>query len=515
MSLDLDSQVQLLSRIQFLTRFSSNLIPITGGEGAGKTWLAQRYLENWADASQQVLMLCHPSQSDAQHRAIILQQLAPNAVFNEHDPLLQSIERILGQYPVQLLLVVDDAHLLSPAIIAELWALVQKGQAEPDWQVNVLLFSHTGRLDKYLESTSHGQGQLPLEVEIPPLAEQEVQTFVETMFAAEPLDAQGRRLLRERASKVAPKPGELVKLEQGEHQDMANQTSRKPSPLVVMAVLLVIAVAAIVGWLYPSATNEVAGGVGQAQLDEALAEVDVTGTMDLSSNLAEEEQASPVEPEETASAGAVDTSADDSHNLPPEVSIEGLTVGRSETNQRVVVPSDVVDAMISEQDLGGSGEEAVVDMRDTLQPVLPEGGASEQPQAGGETNTVDAEPSTDTTPSQTSSTAVQPAPQTSVPASVLGEALTSVDANHYALQLAAMKSLDAASKFIDDYDIDSLASVYETRRNGVPWFIIVTGDYPNVVAARRAETQLPQRIQALQPWVKSYRQIHTEIERVK
>ena len=71
------------------------------------------------------------------------------------------------------------------------------------------------------------------------------------------------------------------------------------------------------------------------------------------------------------------------------------------------------------------------------------------------------------------------------------------------------------NKFIAEYQIANIATIYETRRNGEPWFIVISGDYPNIVAARRAETQLPERLQVVQPWVKSYAQIHREIERVK
>ncbi|MFZ6044218.1 hypothetical protein ACOV11_27485, partial [Vibrio natriegens] len=69
---------------------------------------------------------------------------------------------------------------------------------------------------------------------------------------------------------------------------------------------------------------------------------------------------------------------DDSQNLPPEVASEGLTVGRSDGQQRVVVPAEVVDAMLDEQSLGGSGEQAVADNQARLQPALPEGAVASQ-----------------------------------------------------------------------------------------------------------------------------------------
>ncbi len=184
-----------------------------------------------------------------------------------------------------------------------------------------------------------------------------------------------------------------------------------------------------------------------------------------------------------------DTADDDSHRLPPEISLEGLTVGRSDDSQRVVVPSDVVDAMITEQELGGSGEKAVAE--------APKNVAS--------------------TPVTSEPTAAVPEVQAeaSRKKANLGAALKAIDKRHYALQLAALKSLSAANNFIAEYQIDQIATIYETRRNGEPWFIVISGDYPNIVAARRAETQLPERLQIVQPWVKSYAQIHREIERVK
>lgn len=46
--LDLESQTELLERLQLLTRFGSNLVNVCGRQGAGKSWLAQRFLDSWA-----------------------------------------------------------------------------------------------------------------------------------------------------------------------------------------------------------------------------------------------------------------------------------------------------------------------------------------------------------------------------------------------------------------------------------------------------------------------------------
>ncbi|WEM42494.1 AAA family ATPase [Photobacterium sp. DA100] len=517
--LDLDSQVQLLSRLQFLTRFSSNLIQVTGNEGAGKTWLSQRYLEHWAGDSRQSLLLCHPNQQDGQHRSIILQQLAPRAVFNEQDPLGQSLERLCQGQPVNALIVVDDAHLLSQELVAELWGIVQQARLYPDWQVNVLLFSYSSRLDKYLGQLVQGQGNTPLEVEIGPLSEQEAQLMVEKLFDGEHLDAQGRRRIRELASSCAPLPGELLKLELAEDKDMAEKVSRRVSPLALLGGLVVVVVAVIAWWFMPlDDERPTPGGIPQAQLDRLPDEPAETA-------IADDNAVSPV-PDSTPAV------EEDSHALPPDVSVEGLTVGRRDSAPRVVVPSDVVDAMLDEQQLGGTGEQAVAERQDSLQPSLPEGqpvalpevhpdGDSPQPvPEAGEDSAARSEPPVEVTELDAAEGAAveegaSAVAATPVVAQELGSKLRAVAPEHYALQLAAMRSLPTAQQFILDYDIETLAEVYETRRNGVAWFIIVTGDYPDVQSARLAESRLPAQLQSVDPWVKSYRQIHTEMDRAK
>lgn len=512
-ALDLESQVQLLSRLQFLTRFSSNLIQITGVEGAGKTWLSQRYLEQWAGSGQQALLLCHPNQSDSQHRAFILQQLAPRAVFNEQDPLQQSVERMLDAHPVNALIVVDDAHLLSPVVLAELWAVVQHARSTPGWQMNVLLFSYTGRLDKYLGQVTHGQGPAPLELEISALTEQEAQAFVEMRVMDKPLDAQARRWIREQAAGCTPLPGALAKLECGEHKDMADNISHRPASVMVLVVLIVMVAASMAWWFLPSSSTPLSV---ESEVSPSLPEAGLPDTQTLVEQ-AIGDVTTGVSQTGKDAALAVDSAEDDSHSLPPEVSLEGLTVGRSDDNPRVVVPSTVVDAMINEQELGGTGEQAVVNQQSELVPAIPAvqpSPTSVAPEENVDDVAVPPVVAVEEAITAAATSTVKPTP-VNLPVVELGARLRDIPSQHYALQLAAMKSMSAAHEFINQYQISTLATVYQTRRNGEPWFIIVTGDYPDVQAARQAELRFPEPLQALQPWVKSYLQIHREMDRAK
>lgn len=142
--LELDSQRELLERLQLLTRFGSNLITITGTQGAGKTWLAQRYLEVWAPDKNQSLLMCFANQDDAQRRLTILSQLVSEPLFNPADSLIDSFIHLMDGEACDVVIAIDDAHLLSETLLSELWMLVLESQQNALWTVNVVLFTRTG-----------------------------------------------------------------------------------------------------------------------------------------------------------------------------------------------------------------------------------------------------------------------------------------------------------------------------------------------------------------------------------
>nr|WP_241905081.1 AAA family ATPase [Enterovibrio norvegicus] len=499
-ALDLDTQIQLLSRIQFLTRFSSNLVQVTGESGAGKTWLSERYLENWANEPNQSLLICNPSQQDAQHRAIILRQIVRDGVFNENDSMLQSLEYMLEGQNIHTLIVIDEAHRLSATLIAELWALVTEAQQRENWQINVLLFSLRGKLNKWLQKVSYGQGVKPLELEVSPLAENEREMFIEVMMVSRQLDAAQRRALKQKAALLPALPGALKGLEQQETSSMEEKKRRSLLPLLILAFLLLVAGAGIVWWTLTQqstenveATNVIPDGV--KELSELLDEKEA----EMAKQNAAEAQGSEAT---VLNADAID----DNISLPEDPTVEGMTVGRRDENRRIVVPDRVVDAIIDDQAIGGDGTAAV---DEALIPELAEQNqvpatpASENTQAAASATTQEQADKAEQTPEP-------PAPQ-AVSVTLSNTELLAVSDTRYALQLAALQSKAAVDDFLQQYGIENTARVYETVRNDEAWYMILIGDYPSVNAARRAELELSANVRRLTPWVKSFAQIHKEI----
>ena len=86
------------------------------------------------------------------------------------------------------------------------------------------------------------------------------------------------------------------------------------------------------------------------------------------------------------------------------------------------------------------------------------------------------------------------------------------DPAHYTLQLVAGENLDTIRKFIREHRLvnDDLA-LYQTTRNGKPWYGLTYGIYPNKQKAIDARSQLAPHLRKLTPWVREFGNIQTAL----
>ncbi|MGP4123251.1 MAG: SPOR domain-containing protein [Sodalis sp. (in: enterobacteria)] len=49
--------------------------------------------------------------------------------------------------------------------------------------------------------------------------------------------------------------------------------------------------------------------------------------------------------------------------------------------------------------------------------------------------------------------------------------------------------------------------VYQTRRDGKPWYVLVSGVYPSLLQAKNAMSQLSSDMQTKKPWVRQIGQV--------
>lgn len=78
-------------------------------------------------------------------------------------------------------------------------------------------------------------------------------------------------------------------------------------------------------------------------------------------------------------------------------------------------------------------------------------------------------------------------------------ALKSAPSSHYTLQLSSSSNYDNLNGWAKKENLKNYV-VYETTRNGQPWYVLVTGMYASKEDAKRAVSTLPADVQAKNPW---------------
>ncbi|CAH6783183.1 Cell division protein DamX [Vibrio chagasii] len=493
--LELESQVELLERLQLLTNFGSNLVTVAGKPGSGRSWLAQRYLEAWATEKNQCLLLCHPSQDDQQRRALILSQIVSDPLFNQHDSLSDSLARLLDGEPCSVVIVVDDAHRLSELLVSELWMLVLEAQANPQWTINIVLFSEIGHLDTLLTRLSYGQQHKPIDLEIDDLSQPEAEHFFESLVIRY-VDDESETRVRRAFNKAQPLPGELMALGElkVEKRIIIRSIIGSPINIAIVVALLLLLIGGGYWWMFSQPTPD-----DKAQSLIAPIEQTVIPTFEVDSD-SEQAGVEGVVDSEASTDISYQGADDDSSSLPPVVVEETASVGEVEQDQqRVVITSDVVDALLDDK-----AESADTSAIDAAVKKNTEVEANSQADAEAASTVDDESDLTESTP-----------PTKKITFSFAREELQAISPRAYTLQLSAMTSLEDVQSFIEEYDLENKVRIYPTLRNDTKWFIITYQDYPTIQVARDAVSTLSKPLQQLEPWAKSMNQVHREIERAK
>ncbi len=90
-------------------------------------------------------------------------------------------------------------------------------------------------------------------------------------------------------------------------------------------------------------------------------------------------------------------------------------------------------------------------------------------------------------------------------------ALKSAPSSHYTLQLSSSSNYDNLNSWAKKENLKNYV-VYETTRNGQPWYVLVTGMYASKEDAKRAVSTLPADVQAKNPWAKPLHQVQADLK---
>jgi len=83
---------------------------------------------------------------------------------------------------------------------------------------------------------------------------------------------------------------------------------------------------------------------------------------------------------------------------------------------------------------------------------------------------------------------------------------------HYTLQLVAGERRETIEKFIREHKPDGQLALYQTTRNGKPWYGLVSGIYADKQQAIDARSRLPAPLRSINPWIRPLADVHKDLQ---
>ncbi|WP_413723559.1 SPOR domain-containing protein [Sodalis sp. RH24] len=139
--------------------------------------------------------------------------------------------------------------------------------------------------------------------------------------------------------------------------------------------------------------------------------------------------------------------------------------------------------------------------------------AAPQPTAAPTRHTMVIEPATrapaaaaQRAPAATAAPVATSAPAAAAAPASAGGSIQAAPAGYYTVQISSASQATTLNAYAKKQQLGQYW-VYETRRDGKPWYVLVSGVYPTSAQAKSAVAQLPADIQAKKPWAREIGQV--------
>jgi len=281
------------------------------------------------------------------------------------------------------------------------------------------------------------------------------------------------------------------------------------------------------------------GGQGAQQPASAASggdkSIDLSGSSSMSGQTAGQSQ--PASTDQPSTPGQA--TSPQQLNIPPIASTptEAQPVQTPDNQQRVELPGDLNTALNNQQGqvdtasqtgmgtslpvgqatVGGSASRPAP-VKTANAPVVHQSGSQQKPvvHKPAMSKPVAQKPATGKPVLQESKPAVtarhSPGPVMHTPAAaapVGNSANTAKPGGNYTLQLSSASRSDTLNAWAKKQNLNSY-HVYQTTRNGQPWYVLISGSYSTPADAKRAVASLPAEVRAQNPWVKPVSQVKKE-----
>lgn len=485
------SQQQAIDQLHQQCQQSVSLIMLHGAEGSGKTTVAELFLEQASDYAEVAFISANERSTNDRLRAQILNQLFGTISISD-ESLSRQIQR---QRPLNhAIIVIDNGEYLSESFLAECISTVS--QLSAIGQRTSIIVAGSSRWAQQQRPAPHLRVQGPAMVEVQPFSHEEQIRFVQALLPEKQRSFWNLERIQQFLNSINGYPGEIqqrlqltlttqaaryrdsspTEQEQGEQANTSeSDTEKTPSkmklwPLILIAALISTAVA---GYLNKDQLLPLWEQFNSSAQAEPSPE-----TTDAASVQATEGESEPAQAEEpqTTELPTFEPINERSLELVPEELASSYRASLGTLNNKAaaeITEGDISVGFIKEQ----QPKEAAPAETEASQPAQAEPAATQTAQ-------------TQELPFNTEWALSQPT-------------------DSYTLQISIISDTQLLSDFRQDYGLTDNTQVYQRADNR---YVIIFGSYNSIDQARNAAGELPQAVQQMEPWAKSFASVHADIQ---
>lgn len=509
------SRKQHLEILLHLTQYGNELMLITGPAGSGKTTLLQQFLKRALDTWPVARIEANGGINDQQLLEQLFQQLNLQLQADSQDDLLEKITHhydALQRSARQGVIVVDDAEQLHIATLKNILALAALTNADNKPLVRIILFGTQELMTLLQDSQLQEHANIPQRV-IDLQAFDREQTAHYILHRLSVANFSDTRPFTDSAlHKIHKQSGgwpqsinvlahELLSSSLPAKASQAGNDEIEPAstshPLRNVAIGLFIAVIGgllmfqdkINSWLEPAeTTTQLLLPLPELTDSRELVDSQMTNTTETTQAedlLASLDQEAPL----TESGGTP------ANSVPPlESSEPSLADIVTDTHQQAEEPISTHASPDESEAKKELAEEQPASI-ETAKPAIP---ASAEPPA----ITEEALP-------KKVKTEVKTGPGLPLQQN---EWLLQQNSAHFTLQLVAGNNIDTIRSFISGHGLETELALYQTRRDGKPWYVLLYGIYSDKPEAIDARDHLPQNLRKAKPWIRNLGSIQSTLQ---
>lgn len=509
----LPSRQELLSRIELVCDLDSSFVAVTGDPGIGKSALLEFFMEHHCLDRQKCFVCATKDQTSHQIREQLLFQLMPGSAYDPHLSIAQNLATAQLPEPLSVIIIIDNGQFIPGDLFKELIELLK---ADIEHRFGVIFAQPMNA-----ERSSQLNSRHPLiEIHLEPLTKAESRMLLEFYYRA--MIDSDRVQVQRFIDQCDGLPAKLLKWEDTDKKPAAKSggKSSKKAIVITAVVITLTSVVAAAGWFFipreqliehidEPAEVIAQTGESQQQVEDALAQDDVDTEQLESPELPVDdsaEQAELTEQNESPLDSLLVQKWDNTQKKPVAAKTDSLPTKAA----IVAATQDAVEEQSVQEQTDQPDNKDIVEQAQTT-----DDSASEvaDDNASAENAVVEATPIDNTTVESTpEETAPQQTPNND---KMDNQWFMSQSDTQTVIQLTGVSNAAVLETYLVEHQLKSTTRIYQSTRNGNPWYVVTTGPFANRNDAQQAIAQLSAPLRASQPWVKSIRTIQSEITNAK